>query len=162
MIYKNITDIKGSSVVFGVFDGLHDGHKYIINEAINDKRRVYIITFDIDPDELFVPNFKKLMTNEERIDKLDKSGVDGVIVLKFNDIKKIDAYVFLDTFFKNNTPAFFHVGSDFKFGANKQGNVELLKKWGVEHNMNVCVHDLLLKDGKPISSTSLRKQYLIK
>ena len=46
-----------ASVAFGVFDGVHEGHRFIIGEAVNTAREEgrpsAIITFDIDPDEVF-------------------------------------------------------------------------------------------------------------
>lgn len=46
-----------ASVAFGVFDGVHEGHRFIIGEAVNTARRrgggaSAVITFDIDPDEV--------------------------------------------------------------------------------------------------------------
>ena len=46
-----------ASVAFGVFDGVHEGHRFIIGEAVNtareEGRASAVITFDIDPDEVF-------------------------------------------------------------------------------------------------------------
>ena len=67
--------LAGASVAFGVFDGVHEGHRFIIGEAVNTAREEgamsAVITFDIDPDEMFAPDrLKKLMANEARIAKL--------------------------------------------------------------------------------------------
>lgn len=129
---ENLEVLQGACATFGVFDGVHEGHQFEIAQCINDAkasgRRSVIITFDIDPDELFVPKFKKLLTNQERIEKLKNSGVDEVVVLKFNDIKNLDPQHFLDKVFKDNAPASLHIGNGFKFGKNQSGNVELLVK----------------------------------
>ena len=51
--------LAGASVAFGVFDGVHEGHRFIIGEAVASAReeaaRSAVITFDIDPDEMFAP-----------------------------------------------------------------------------------------------------------
>jgi len=60
-----------SSCAFGVFDGLHKGHMYLVDQAVATKEpnmRSIAITFDIDPDEVFHPNrLKKLMRNADRM-----------------------------------------------------------------------------------------------
>ena len=78
-----------ASVAFGVFDGVHEGHRFIIGEAVNtareEGRASAVITFDIDPDEVFAADrLKKLMTNEARIAKLAELDVDAVVVLPFS------------------------------------------------------------------------------
>ena len=78
-----------ASVAFGVFDGVHEGHRFIIGEAVNtareEGRASAVITFDIDPDEVFAADrLKKLMTNEVRIAKLAELDVDAVVVLPFS------------------------------------------------------------------------------
>ena len=153
--YKNPPELlRDASVVFGVFDGVHDGHRYEIDEAQSNKP-VVAVTFNIDPDEIFVPNYKKLMTNEERITTLDDL-CDYVVVLDFDEVRDVAANDFLDDFFGSNTPAHIHVGENFNFGANKSGDTDVLKKWGEAHDMLVHVHKLLEKDGVPISSTLMR------
>ena len=156
--YNNPPEIlKHSSVCFGVFDGLHEGHRYEIEQAIADKCTSIAVTFDVDPDEIYNPGFKKIMTNQERIEALNKSGLDYVIVLKFNEIKNIEAIEFLNNFFGKYIPAHMHVGEGFRFGSNAIGDTKLLFDWGMKNNMKVHVHDLVKKDGRVVSSTDLRK-----
>ena len=63
--------LAGASCAFGVFDGLHTGHQYLIDQAVVTRpagKRAIAITFDIDPDEVFHPDrLKKLMRNADRI-----------------------------------------------------------------------------------------------
>lgn len=116
----------------GVFDGFHEGHAFEVNECIADAKKrgckSVAITFDIDPDEMFKENFKKLMTNEQRIAKLQESGLDEVRVLNFGEIKDFDGEEFLDKFFGPNPPLSLHIGEGFKFGKNQSGNTDLLLK----------------------------------
>ena len=79
---------KGTSCAFGVFDGVHRGHRYLLDCARSTAAETggasVALTFDIDPDEVFHPTrLKKLMTNEERVRMLADSGVDVVAVLPF-------------------------------------------------------------------------------
>ena len=116
----------------GVFDGFHDGHAYEVSECIADAKergcKSVVFTFDIDPDELFVKDFVKLDSNEDRIAKLKASGVDEVRVLDFGEIKNLEGEEFLKKYFGNNPPLSLHIGEGFKFGKNQSGDTNLLIK----------------------------------
>lgn len=116
----------------GVFDGFHEGHQFEVAECICDasrrNARAVVITFDIDPDEIFLESFLKLSSNDERISKLKNSGVDEVRILNFQEIKNLSPEKFLSEFFGENPPLSMHVGEGFKFGKNGSGNTDLLIK----------------------------------
>lgn len=154
-------DPTGASCAFGVFDGLHKGHRFIIDSTISIAREsgvpAYIVTFDVDPDEFFCrEGFKKIMSNEDRIEALSRSGVDGVVVLDFAKMHMLDARAFLDDVFGRGTPYALNVGSDVRFGCEAKGDLDDLRDWGRDHHMEVNGFDLLTCDGAPITSTRVR------
>ena len=156
---------KGASCALGVFDGLHVGHRYLINCAIDSARpdgRAVAITFDVDPDEVFRPDtLKKLSRNADRITALAASGVDDVVVMPFTSaLYTLSPEAFLETAFPQGVPAHLHVGEDFRFGAKAAGTVETLMKWGVETGCSVHPHQLVSADGEPITATRIRKLLL--
>lgn len=151
----------GSSCAFGVFDGLHAGHQYLIDQAIDTKApgaRSIAITFDIDPDEVFHPNrLKKLMRNADRLAALEASGVDDVAVLLFTEeLFSKQPREFLDSTFSKGAPAHLHVGEDFRFGARAAGTVETLQEWGRDAGCQIHPHHLVSADGAPITATRIR------
>ena len=151
----------GSSCAFGVFDGLHTGHRYLIGQAVDTRqvgRRAIAITFDIDPDEVFHPDrLKKLMRNADRLAALEASGVDDVVVVPFNErFYTKSPEEFLDTAFSRSVPAHMHVGEDFRFGARAAGTVETLREWGARVGCAVHPHELVSADGMPITATRIR------
>ncbi|MCL2826277.1 MAG: riboflavin biosynthesis protein RibF [Eggerthellaceae bacterium] len=153
---------EGSSCAFGVFDGVHRGHMFLLDCAKDAAQegfsRSIALTFDIDPDEKFHPDrLQKLMTNEDRLEALAESGVDAVVVLPFTEA--FAAYgpeEFLEQTFNGFAPCCLHVGSDFRFGARASGTVEDLKAWGSRTGTQVCAHALENDDGQPITSTRIR------
>lgn len=153
---------EGSSCAFGVFDGLHRGHRFLLDETIKTAAEhdtlSCVLTFDIDPDEIFHPErLKKLMSNDERLAALAESGVDAVLVLPFTrELASLEPYSFLESCFGKEAPAFLHVGSNFHFGFRAQGGVSELCAWGASRGMQVHAHDLKLSDGSPITATSIR------
>ena len=156
------TIFEGASCAFGVFDGVHKGHQFLIECAKNSAQasggKSLVLTFDIDPDEVFRPDqLKKLMTNEDRIATLAQSGVDGVVVLPFTlEFAASSPEEFLYKTFGDSTPAFLHVGYDFKFGARAKGTVEDLRQWGEAHQVTIDAHGLKAEDGAPIPATRIR------
>ena len=154
--------LEGASVAFGVFDGVHEGHRFIIGEAVNTAREEgmpsAVITFDIDPDEIFHPDrLKKLMTNEARIQKLAELEVDTVVVLPFSrEFAAQSPDDFLESCFGGAVPRHIHIGSDFHFGARAAGSVEDLRVWGSQRGMTVHGHELLAEGGRPVTATRIR------
>ena len=77
---------QGASCAFGVFDGVHRGHRFLLSCAQDTARenggKSIALTFDIDPDEMFhAQRLRKLMSNEERLEMLAQTGVDGFFVV---------------------------------------------------------------------------------
>lgn len=152
----------GASCAFGVFDGLHTGHRYLIDCAIetNDVKdgRSMVITFDIDPDEVFhAERLKKLMRNADRLDMLTQIKVDDVIVLPFTqELFTLTPEEFLAKTFPQGVPAHLHVGEDFRFGAKAAGTVETLRAWGDKNGCTIHAHHLVSADGVAITATRIR------
>lgn len=159
---ERATVLEGSVCAIGVFDGFHLGHKFLIDAAIEDAEnfgsKCVVITFDIDPDEIFAgPEFKKIMSNEQRITALRESGVDDVLVIGFTEeLASLDPDEFLSDVFGGNVPSAIHVGTDFHFGCRRSGNVESMIAWCSGNECATVAHDLMLLDGLPVTSSRIR------
>lgn len=154
--------LAGASCAFGVFDGVHRGHRFLIGEAVRTARESgglsAVLTFDIDPDERFhADRLKKLMSNERRIEALADTDVDMVVVMPFTiEFASQAPDAFLDALFGGASPCAMHVGSDFRFGSRAAGTVADLEAWGARFGMRVFAHDLKSSDGRPITATRIR------
>ncbi len=152
----------GTSCAFGVFDGLHQGHRFILEKTLDEAhaqgRTSMIITFDIDPDEVFAPGkLGKLMSNEDRLTHLAASGVDEVVTIVFDEtVRTMQPERFLDTLFSSGAPKMLFVGEDLRFGCQASGDVSLLKAWGDDHGMEVVALPLFQQEGHPVTSTRIR------
>ena len=148
----------------GVFDGLHEGHRFIISETVAQAERLGLpaiaITFDKDPDELFSePSAqRKLLTNEDRIRLLASSGVASVLVIPFEPgLSQREPRDFLDVVIAaHGSPRGIHVGSDFRFGHKAAGTVDDLRLWGDRHGCEIFAHDLLCDAGLAVTATRIR------
>lgn len=158
----DFTMLAGSSCAFGVFDGLHIGHQYLIrcacDAALAEKSSSFILTFDRDPDEVFHPErLQKLMSNETRLNALQHMDASGVVVFPFTrEFFTRSPEGFLNHAFPCDAPAHLHVGEDFRFGAKAAGTVDTLRKWGRHSNCQIHAHHLISEDGLPITSTRIR------
>lgn len=158
----NSEDLQDASVAIGVFDGCHLGHAALIGacvrDALDNGRKSAIVTFDIDPDELFSRDVKKIMSNEQRLSCLADYGVDAILPINFNkETASVSALDFLGMLFGQKRPASIHVGSDFRFGKNHAGDIETLSAWCKENGVELVVHDLVEKDGGYVKSTRIRQ-----
>ncbi len=153
---------EGASCAFGVFDGVHLGHRFLLSCAKQTAQQAgglsIALTFDIDPDEVFrADRLKKLMTNECRIATLSESGVDAVVVLPFTrEFASQSPERFLAATFNGFSPSALHVGCDFHFGSKASGSVCDLRTWGEQRETRIFAHELENAAGKPITATRIR------
>lgn len=151
--------LAGSDCAFGVFDGVHRGHRFLIDAALRSPSPVTaVLTFDVDPDELFCGDgFRKIMSNGLRVASLAASGADAVVVLPFTrEFAQLSPQDFLRETFGGAAPASLHVGVNMRFGCKAAGTVTTLEAWGEASGCAVVSHDLLLADGVPVTSSRIR------
>ncbi|NPA53273.1 MAG: adenylyltransferase/cytidyltransferase family protein, partial [Aquificae bacterium] len=123
----------------GSFDGLHIGHKKILDKvkekAKKTKRKSLVITFDPNPKKFLSP--EKVPCNiidiETKNELLKKEGIDYLFIIKFDeDFSKISAKSFLRFLVENLKCKHIVVGYDWQFGYKKEGNVYLAEKFEKE------------------------------
>ncbi|MBE0645203.1 MAG: bifunctional riboflavin kinase/FAD synthetase [Bacteroidetes bacterium] len=153
------------SLTLGTFDGVHLGHRRIIERTVSTAEeiggRAVLMTFDPHPREVIGrkgdPTY--LLTSvEERLALLQETELDACIVLPFTrDLSVLDA----STFFQEYIVRRLHatrvvVGVDHAFGKGRAGNAEALKQLGESHGVGVTVVSELLMNGVKVSSTAIR------
>lgn len=142
---------------------MHLGHRFVIGAAERAAREAGrpcgVVTFDVDPDELFAPgSLKKLQSNEERIAMLASLPVDYVAVVPFTRrTASLAPRAFLDALFGGSTPSGVFVGADFRFGSKAAGDVPLLSEWARPRSMAVTAVEELEAGGAPVRSTRIRR-----
>lgn len=154
--YRNIGIKNKSAVTVGVFDGLHKGHQRICDKTmqISNKFKLEpaVITFEPVAQESSL-----LTTNDEKLELFEKAGFKRVVILKKNGTwKNWTPQEFVEKFLikKLNTCCLV-VGEDFRFGKNRKGNINLLKKY--INNFNLVTVSLKKDNGSKISSSDIRQ-----
>ena len=154
----------GSSIALGVFDGVHLGHVEIIKEAINfakEKRLTSVIaTFLNHPHTEITGQSPVLLTTfEDRLDLIEKIGIDAVFALEFNSkLRHMSAQEYCTKILIDCLNSkFISIGYDHKFGFNQEGTPDKLKEWGKKLGIKIHVNPPVNIHDEPISSTRIRK-----
>lgn len=148
----------------GAFDGVHLGHRALVEAAIADARErgVPAIAATFDPDPAYVlgkpQDGSDLLASVDRVRLLLSLGLDGVLVIPFTPQLAHTGYdVFVRELLVGRAQVCsLHVGSDFRMGAGGAGNVEALTEVGRELGMSVCGHSLVGLGGEAVTATRTR------
>lgn len=134
--YNSIPDMyKNSVIAIGNFDGIHLGHKHLINKVLEvantEGKKSGIITFDPHPKAYFggLKNFHQVTTYAVKIEILEKLKIDVLFELNFDKSlsKMSPEEFFLEVIYKNLEASHVIVGEDFKFGYQRSGDVHKLE-----------------------------------
>ena len=154
-----------TAVAIGKFDGIHLGHKKIIQTLTDVSKEIglktVVYTFDKNPKlVLNHEKFTPLMTNDEKSRALEKFNIDYLIYENFNENF---ADLLPEEFVKEvlvkklNTKAVV-IGENSTFGKDRSGTVQLMKELGKKYDFQVFVVELLKENGEVISSTKIREK----
>jgi riboflavin kinase / FMN adenylyltransferase len=156
---------KGSIVTVGVFDGLHIGHKAVIEKTVRRSRakglKSIAVTFDPHPLKVLHPKHfvPSLISLKHRIELFKKFGIDEVVVIKFNKtLANFSAEKFIKDILINSLGAReIIVGEDFCLGRKALAGVETLAKIGDKYSVKVNIVRHIKKKSHIVSSTIIRR-----
>jgi riboflavin kinase/FMN adenylyltransferase len=159
-------EAKNPVLTIGTFDGVHLGHRKIINRLQTIARNIggesVIFTFDPHPRKVVAPsetNLRLLTTLDEKIQLFETSGIDHLIIFPFT---KAFAQLSYAQFVEQILVGQIHtkhlvVGYDHKFGKNREGDFEFLKNCAGKFGFSVEKLDVLLMNESNVSSTKIRE-----
>lgn len=149
--------------VIGAFDGLHMGHRALIDaariEAGERSLPCALVTFVPDPSEVLSRrNPEHLCTDDDRIRSLMTAEPDLIVAFEFTwDFSRNTYETFtLDVLGSIIRPVSIHVGEDFTFGADGAGSPSDIARLGQAHGFAAHGHRLVEFEGAPVSSTRIR------
>lgn len=128
------SDLGPLTAAIGFFDGLHQGHKQLVEktkeEAKNNNHKSAIITFSPSPASILANKPEDLLsTVSERKSLIKQAGIDVMIVLKFTkQLSQLKPLEFYEEIIKKLNVKHLVAGEDFKFGYRGSGNIETLKE----------------------------------
>ena len=160
------------SATIGNFDGLHLGHQAILNNLKEEAKSIGTSTlvFFTEPHAAEYFSAKGISNTEspprlcpwrEKFRLLNDYGIDYACFLKFNSsLKSMTPEDFIKDILEEMNLKSLIVGDDFRFGAERVGDFNLLKEWGNKTNVLVSNTETVIFEGKRVSSTRIREALL--
>ncbi len=157
-------DTAHSAVTIGNFDGLHRGHQALIARTLDAAALLNAVPtaviFEPHPREYFCSDdaLERVFSLREKLDALAAAGIQRVLCLRFNQsLAALTAEQFIRQVLIDGLRArAVIVGDDFRFGADRVGDVDLLCRQGGQHGFEVCGLDAVDVGAERASSTRLR------
>jgi riboflavin kinase/FMN adenylyltransferase len=166
--FEGISVIRNPVVTTGSFDGVHIGHKTILNRlnllAGKHNGESVLITFDPHPRKVLYPesagkDLKLIYSREEKLELLRKTGLDNVIIVEFTkDFSKITSEEFVRIYLHDILRAkVIVVGFNHHFGFNKEGDYRQLWGWREKYSFEAEEISEQEVQHETVSSTKIRK-----
>lgn len=141
------------SVALGTFDGLHLGHKAVLQSIIKNGLTPVALTFDVPPK--FSKKTNLLITPNEKINRLKKLGISAE-VLDFNSVKNLSPNEFLNFIKAKFSPKIIATGCNFHFGKGALGTTGDLADFCKANGILYLCSDAVNYNGEPVSSSRIR------
>ena len=156
-------------LTIGTFDGVHLGHQKILNRLVELKKssglKTVVLTFEPHPRKVLFPeqtDLKLITLTNEKLELLAKYKVDCTVVYPFDEaFSKMDVDDYINTILvKQLNVKYIIIGYDHKFGKDRLGDINVLKKH--EANYNFKVEEIAKEDidSITISSSNIRKSLI--
>jgi|Deesub1362B_J571_1020462.scaffolds.fasta_scaffold02251_6 riboflavin kinase/FMN adenylyltransferase len=150
-------------LTIGNFDGVHLGHQKILS-ALSQKAQEtglisVVLTFSEHPDKfLHKKPVLLIQTLNQRLEIIRKFGIDKIVIIDFSEkILSLQPEEFIKNILVNKLKVEeVFIGENFRFGRERKGNINTLKKMGKLHNFKVNSFPLIEKNGKKVSSSLIR------
>ncbi len=153
------------ALTIGNFAGIHLGHQAIIRRLVTEARAAGItstlLTFEPHPREFFAPHAApaRLTSLREKMELLANFALDRVHVCSFdNNFSRMPAEEFIHQILHKNLNARrVLVGDDFRYGAKRLGDINLLQERGRHYHFDVHTHAEVTLGNERVSSTGIRQ-----
>ncbi len=157
--------IGPSVLTIGNFDGVHSGHRRIIQRTVELARELHakpsVLTFDPHPAKVVAPERapKLLSTPQQRSEIMRQLGIEQVLILPFgDDFSRLSPEEFAREVLVGRFGALaVLVGENFHFGCGQAGDVTVLRELGGKYGFQTEVIPGVVIRGQLVSSTAVRR-----
>jgi riboflavin kinase/FMN adenylyltransferase len=168
-VYRDIDNLppfRNAVITIGTFDGVHQGHRKIIEHLQQEAQKIngetVIITFHPHPRKVVasaILGIRLINTLDEKIELLEKAGIDHLAIVPFTEVfanQPAEDYIqnFLIEKFHPHTII---IGYDHRFGRDRHGDYRLLEKMATTYNYILKEIPKHMLDEIAISSTNIRE-----
>ncbi len=153
--------VPGAAVTIGVFDGLHCGHRALVEGCVHRAKAgpSVVFTFRSNPKKLLKPDTfpGDLLSLDRKLELLEAFGVDLVVLIDFSgDFSRMPGRIFLSALHESVHPDFVAIGSDFHCGKGRDTDAAGLLAFFGERGVRVEIFAPVVAGGEVISSTRIR------
>jgi riboflavin kinase/FMN adenylyltransferase len=121
------------AAAIGAFDGVHLGHRAIVEAAASTGLAPTVITFDPHPRIALGYQVELIATLERRLELLAEAGAETILVASFTDeLRQLEPEEFAEHYLRAIGVEAVAAGADFRFGSRRRGDLELLERLGFE------------------------------
>lgn len=159
------SDPRPAALALGTFDGLHLGHRAVVaalrSAAMRTGLQAVAITFDPHPLTVVAPPGRPflLTTIEERTDLFVSTGIDTLVVLRFDaELREVSATGWLEMLSDRLQAREMVVSSNHAFGRGREGDTAMLQAWAGARGIGVTVVPPVHNGGAVISSSGIRER----
>jgi riboflavin kinase / FMN adenylyltransferase len=134
-VAHSTTELEPASraVALGTFDGVHLGHRKVIDATRDTGLRSTVVTFDPHPRVVFGNQVELLSSPERRLELLESLGVDETLVVEFTlELARLEPGEFVEEVLRPIGTEVVIAGTDFRFGRGRQASLETLSEHGFE------------------------------
>lgn len=140
------------AIALGMFDGVHIGHRAVLNGAIQSPYKSVAVTFSVLPSKMG----GSIMTASDKEKKLLSLGTDEVLFLDFFEIKDLSPEEFLTLLSQRYNIGKICCGFNYRFGKKALGDTLLLEKWCKQNGIEFYECPAVVKEGITVSSTYIK------
>jgi len=171
-VYKDIDQLpvfRNAVITIGTFDGVHAGHRKVIEQLKNEANIIHgetvIITFHPHPRKVIsstILGIRLINTLEEKIELLEQAGIDHLVVVPFTDsFANQPASEYIKNFLIDRFhPHTIIIGYDHRFGKDRKGDYLLLEEMAPAYNYQLKEIPRQMIDEISVSSTKIREALL--
>jgi riboflavin kinase / FMN adenylyltransferase len=150
-VSRSVTELhrEPRAVAIGTFDGVHLGHLRVLEAALSSGRTPTVVTFNPHPRIAFGYEVELLTTLRRRLELIAEAGIEDVLVVEFDlDVARLEPEEFVEQVLRPIGTEVVVAGADFRFGRGRAGDLELLRRLGVDARTVPLVEN--------VSSSSIR------
>ncbi len=161
---QHLPEFKNAVLTIGTFDGVHRGHKAILEQVVNHARQVHgesiLLTFEPHPRKLLFPDqpLGIITPLRQKLKLITDLGIEHIVVVPFTrEFARLSAQDYIERFLVGIFhPASIVIGYDHRFGHDRMGDLKLLEKCEQQGGYELMEIPAQLIDDAAVSSTKIR------
>jgi riboflavin kinase / FMN adenylyltransferase len=151
--------LKGAMAAIGNFDGVHRGHRHLLDMALASDRPGAVVTFEPHPRTYFQPDrpLFRLTPEPVKLAIFARLGLEGAFVRRFDqELAALTAAEFVDLLAQELEISGVVIGHDFHFGRGREGNPARMAELCRERGLDCLVAPAVVEGTEPVSSSAIR------